>query len=211
MPLVRTSAGMRPSAWLTRFCTSTAARSGSRPTSNVTVIVAEAAVGARRGHVDHALDAVDGLLERRGDRALDRLRVGAGVERGDASPTAAPAPGYRAIGSVGMAIAPARMMSSEQTVARIGRRMKTFAEHVPTPPTSLARRRAGARLRHRRDRRAVADLLDARRRSAARPALRPLTHDVVVADQRAELDRALLRHGRPAVARSRRRTRSTGR
>ena len=39
IPLVRTSAGMRPSAWLTRFCTSTAARSGSRPISNVTVIV----------------------------------------------------------------------------------------------------------------------------------------------------------------------------
>ena len=39
MPLVRTSAGIRPSAWLTRFCTSTAARSGSRPMSNVTVIV----------------------------------------------------------------------------------------------------------------------------------------------------------------------------
>ena len=39
MPLVRTSAGMRPSAWLTRFWTSTAARSGLRPTANVTVIV----------------------------------------------------------------------------------------------------------------------------------------------------------------------------
>jgi hypothetical protein len=38
MPFVRTSSGMRPSAELTRFCTSTAARSGSRPTSNVTVI-----------------------------------------------------------------------------------------------------------------------------------------------------------------------------
>ena len=40
MPLVRTSAGMRLSAWLTRFCTSTAATSWSRVTSNVTVIVA---------------------------------------------------------------------------------------------------------------------------------------------------------------------------
>ena len=39
MPLVRTSAGMRPSAWLTRFWTSTAARSGLRPMSKVTVIV----------------------------------------------------------------------------------------------------------------------------------------------------------------------------
>ena len=38
MPLVRTSSGMRPSAEFTRFCTSTAARSGSRPSSNVTVM-----------------------------------------------------------------------------------------------------------------------------------------------------------------------------
>ncbi len=37
-PLVRTSTGRRPRAEFTRFCTSTAARSGSRPTSNVTVI-----------------------------------------------------------------------------------------------------------------------------------------------------------------------------
>ncbi len=38
MPFVRTSAGMRPSAWFTRFCTSTAARSASRPISNTTLI-----------------------------------------------------------------------------------------------------------------------------------------------------------------------------
>ena len=44
-------------------------------------MVRHAAVGARRGHVGHALDAVDRLLERRGDGALDRLRVGTGVER----------------------------------------------------------------------------------------------------------------------------------
>jgi hypothetical protein len=37
-PSWRTSAGRRPSAWLTRFCTSTAARSASRVTSNVTLI-----------------------------------------------------------------------------------------------------------------------------------------------------------------------------
>ena len=34
-PICLTSPGRRPSAWLTRFCTSTAARSGSRVTSNV--------------------------------------------------------------------------------------------------------------------------------------------------------------------------------
>ena len=33
MPVVRTSAGRRPRVWLTRFWTSTAARSGSRPIS----------------------------------------------------------------------------------------------------------------------------------------------------------------------------------
>ena len=38
MPFVRTSSGIRPNAELTRFCTSTAARSGSRPTSKVTLI-----------------------------------------------------------------------------------------------------------------------------------------------------------------------------
>jgi len=36
-PVFFTSFGKRPSAWLTRFCTSTAARSTSRVTSNVTV------------------------------------------------------------------------------------------------------------------------------------------------------------------------------
>ena len=39
MPLVRTSAGMRPSAWLTRFWTSMAARSGSRSMLKVAVMV----------------------------------------------------------------------------------------------------------------------------------------------------------------------------
>ena len=39
MPLLRTSTGSRPSVWLTRFCTSTAARSGSRPTSKNTVML----------------------------------------------------------------------------------------------------------------------------------------------------------------------------
>jgi hypothetical protein len=38
-PIWRTSAGSLPIAWLTRFCTSTAAMSGSRVTSNVMVMV----------------------------------------------------------------------------------------------------------------------------------------------------------------------------
>jgi hypothetical protein len=35
--------------------------------------------GGLRGHVDHALDAVDLLLDRRGDRVGHRLRAGAGI------------------------------------------------------------------------------------------------------------------------------------
>ena len=81
-------------------------------------------VGARRGHVEHALDAVDGLLERRGDRRSRlparwrRCRRRVTVTCGGASA------GYCATGMVGMATAPARMRTSEQTDARIGRRMK---------------------------------------------------------------------------------------
>ena len=81
---------------------------------------ADAAVGARRGHVEHALDAVDRLLERRGDRRLDLLRVRAGVERRDGDLRRRQRRGYCAIGIDGIAIAPARMMTSEQTEARIG-------------------------------------------------------------------------------------------
>jgi hypothetical protein len=43
--------------------------------------LARAAVGARGGHVEHPLDAVDGLLERCGHRGFDGLGVRAGVDR----------------------------------------------------------------------------------------------------------------------------------
>jgi len=42
-----------------------------------------AVVGAGRGHVAHAFDAVDGLLEDRGDRRLYRGRVRAHVVAAD--------------------------------------------------------------------------------------------------------------------------------
>ncbi len=45
------------------------------------VDLADAGVRARRGHVEHALDAVNRLLERCRDCGFDRLGVGAGVER----------------------------------------------------------------------------------------------------------------------------------
>ncbi len=44
---------------------------------------ADALAGAVRGHVDHALGAVDLLLDRRRDRVGDRLGVGPGVGGGD--------------------------------------------------------------------------------------------------------------------------------
>ena len=75
--------GMRPSAWFTRFCTSTAARSGSHADLERHGDAREARARRRGPHVLHALDAVDDLLERRRHRALHRLRVRAGVERRD--------------------------------------------------------------------------------------------------------------------------------
>ena len=153
-------------------------------TSNVTRDRRDAAVRARGGHVEHALDAVDRLLERRRDRRLDFLRVGAGVDRGDVMTCGGASVGYCATGIVGIATAPARMRTSEQTDARIGRRMKVS--------TNIA----GLLGLHRR---AVADLLDAgddqlvARLEAARD-------DVVVAEQLADLDRAAAaRRGRPVA------------
>ena len=98
--------------------------------SKVTVIDARAVVAARRGHVLHALDAVDRLLDRRGDRGLDGLGARAVVERVDRAPCGGASSGNCAIGSVGIAMAPARMITSEQTLARIGRRMKVSTNTV---------------------------------------------------------------------------------
>ena len=72
--------GARPpaaaaSACATRFCTCTCAVSTSVPTAKVTVSVITPVGGRLRGHVEHVLDAVDFLLERRRDRLGDHLRV----------------------------------------------------------------------------------------------------------------------------------------
>src|ERR1700730_1533008 len=75
--------------------------------------------------------------------------------------------GYCAIGSVGMAITPARMITSEQTLARIGRLMKVstntglsvrFEWENFECAVSVFGLFAGGRLR---DRHAVGELLDA--------------------------------------------------
>src|SRR6185437_6574018 len=81
--------------------------------------------------------------------------------------------GYCAIGIVGIAMSPARMMTSEQTDARIGRRMKVLTN------TLL-----------RLHRRAVRDLLDAGRdQLIAR--LQPALDNVVVALDVADRQRPL--------------------
>ena len=168
--VLRTSAGMRPSAWLTRFCTSTAARSGSRSMSNVTVIVADAAVGARRGHVAHALDAVDRLLERRGHRALHRLRVGAGVERRHRDRR------RRQLGIPRDRQRRNRDRAREDDQQRADGRQdrpadEDVGEHEQCSPTCRrcpGCRRCGAGRRRRHHRRAVANLLQRPTRSAAR-------------------------------------------
>ena len=86
--------------------------------------LADAAVRAGRGHVEHALDAVDGLLERRGDRRFNRLGVRARVDGDHTDTVGGATSGYWAIGMTG---SPARRRArspASRRVARIGRRMK---------------------------------------------------------------------------------------
>ena len=63
----------------TRFCTRTWAMFRSVPGLNVTVQRVAAVARALRGHVEHVLDAVDLLLDRRGDRLGHDLGAGPGV------------------------------------------------------------------------------------------------------------------------------------
>ncbi len=192
-----------PCAWLTRFCTSTAARSGSRPMSKVTVIVADAVCCVLDDvHVLHALDAVDRLLERRRDR---RSRPPARWRRCRTrrrSPAAAPAAGTARSAASGWRSRPPSMMTSEQTVARIGRRMKTSTNIA----TSSRRRRRGAPAGWARRPPSSAR----RRHDQALAGLDPGQHRIVVADELAERHRPLARHqlARPCP---RPRTRSTAR
>src|SRR5580704_3374849 len=122
-PVFFTSFGNRPSAWLTRFCTSTAAKSTSRVTSNVTVMV-----------LTPLLLPVDVMYFMLG---TPLMACSSGMVTAD-STVCALAPIYTlvtttcggakfgncATGREGMEIAPARMIISAQTVANTGRRMK---------------------------------------------------------------------------------------
>ena len=146
-------------------------------TSKVTVIVRDAAVGARRGHVEHALDAVDRLLERRRDRGLDFLRVGAGVERGD----------------VDLRRREARVLrdrhrrdgdrAGEDQDERADRREDRTADEGVDEHERLFGPATGA----------PSPIFWMPETISVSPALRPLGDDVVVADQLADLNRLLPR------------------
>ena len=77
MPWFCTEVGSCGMASDTRFCTMTRAVFRSVPRSKVTVRCVRAVVAHLRGHVEHALDAVDLLLDRRGDGVGHHLGAGA--------------------------------------------------------------------------------------------------------------------------------------
>src|SRR5688572_5562906 len=174
-PVWRTSAGSRPSAWLTRFCTSTAAMSGSRDTSNVTVIwLAPLLV------LDEAMYCMpstpliacsSGVVT-----AVSTVSALAPVYTAVTATVGGATSGYCAMGIDGMASAPARTMTSEHTDARIGRLM------------NVSTNMGSARL----DRRAVADLLEVGDDDAL-AGVETAADDIVVADDLAQPHRLLPR------------------
>ena len=82
-PSRRTSSGSFGSAIATRFWTSTCAMSRSVPSAKVTVSCSLPSAVAWLTHVEHVLDAVDLLLERRRDGIADDLGRGAGIAGAD--------------------------------------------------------------------------------------------------------------------------------
>src|SRR5216684_4347191 len=129
MPVFLTSLGSRPSAWFTRFCTSTLARSTSRVTSNTTVI-----------WLEPSLPLADVMYFIPG---TPLIACSSGIVTAD-STVCAFAPMYPlltttcggansgncAMGKDGIAIAPPRMISSAHTVANTGLSMKKSTNTV---------------------------------------------------------------------------------
>ena len=82
-PMLRTSAGSRGCAIETRFCTCTCAMSRLVPRSKLTWMEKRPSAVEFDVHVEHVLDAVDLLLERRDHGRGDDLGAGAGILAGD--------------------------------------------------------------------------------------------------------------------------------
>ncbi len=124
MPTCLTSFGSSPSAWFTRFCTSTAARSTSRVTSKVTVIVLMPSLLL----VDdmYCMPSTPLIASSSGRvTAVSTVSAFAPVYTEVTMTCGGVSSGYWAIGRVGIAMAPASTMTTAQTLARIGRLMKT--------------------------------------------------------------------------------------
>ena len=89
------------------------------------------AVGCRlREHVEHALDAVDLLLERRGHGLGDDLRVGAGIRRADDDRRRHDARVFADRQPEQRQRRPATTISSDSTAAKIGRSMKNLESFI---------------------------------------------------------------------------------
>jgi hypothetical protein len=133
-PVFFTVSGSRPCAWLTRFCTSTAARSTFRVTSNVTVIwlvpslplldvmyfiPCTPLIACSSGIVtaDSTVCAFAPMY------ALDTTTCG-GAKSGNCE-----------MGREGIEIAPPRIISSAQTVANTGLRIKKSTNTVQLTPS----------------------------------------------------------------------------
>src|SRR5579872_3455270 len=225
-PVFFTVSGKRPWAWLTRFCTSTAARSTLRVTSNVTVI-----------WLVPSLPLLDVMYFM---PCTPLIACSSGIVTAD-STVCAFAPMYPldtttcggaksgncAMGSEGIEIAPPKIISSAQTVAKTGRRMKKstnkdqptlnknlrllLAEHgtrstkheARSTSSLLARRSAHARCRlpiHNRLHHgcAIVQKLQSRHDDVI-AFLEAVLHGVVVANRVANMQQLLPRNGFPIL------------
>ena len=100
--------------------------------------VVGAVVAALRRHVEHALDAVDLLLDRRGHRVGHHLARWPRDRCTTPGPSAERWAGYWAIGSETTATLPASVMTIDSTAAKIGRSMKK-REIMAATPSGLGR------------------------------------------------------------------------
>src|SRR5579859_4073243 len=122
-PVFLTSFGNRPNAWFTRFCTSTAARSTSRVTSNVTVIWLVPSFPLE--DVRYFIPGTPLIATSSGIVTADSTVCAfAPMYPLDTTTCGGASSGNCATGSVGIAIAPPRIISSAHTVANTGLSMK---------------------------------------------------------------------------------------
>ena len=165
------------------------------------------AVGGRlAAHVEHVLDAVDLLLERRRHRLGDHLRVGARDTARARRPTAArPRDTPRSAARAARSGRP-RKISTESTPAKIGRSMKNLERFMAFPRRCRRfsdwqprRRCAPAALGLARPSRTACGATSAPGRMRCRPltttrspAFRPAGDDAQAVDLRAERDLAVL-------------------